>query len=154
MTGWESAIGSQLSRKLYDFHWFGKGGVFAALVGTWAENSNTVYQIGTVLTNAGGAGQDNEIAIPFYLDQGAPNTRVLHLLGQKDEAYGISTVSVNDVSQGTIDWYMPSPGDTNVFVTMTVANLRIGVNSLKFKMTSKNVASIGFRLALQCLWFT
>jgi hypothetical protein len=82
----------------------------------------------------------------------APGTYTLTILGTTSSSYGITTVYIDGVSIGTIDWY--SAGVTrNVLKTIGSVVLTAGYHKITFTVTSKNGSSSGYNWTWTVAWF-
>ena len=112
---------------------------------------STLYQPGTVLDQAiasreSTGAQNAEITFKIVL---ATGTWKLHLITFTLTNAGIYTVSMDAVSQGTLDGYS-SPNDANVLMTLAgIAVLTSGIHDLNFKMATKNASSASYYGDLQ-----
>lgn len=121
---------------------------FTVVTGTPIINAISNLQPYCVFMFQGTAALNDETTIRFNLE---PGNYTLHVLGITNSAYAISTVSIDGVTQGTIDWYTASVV-YNVIKTLAVTVSSSGVHSLNFKAASKNAASSNFNQIFTKVW--
>lgn len=108
---------------------------------------NTVTDQALASRESSGA-QNAEITFKVVL---AAGTWKLHLVTFTLGNAGIYTVSLDGVSQGTIDGYS-SPNVVNVLKTLAgIAALTSGIHDLNFKMATKNASSSSYFGDLQSI---
>jgi len=93
--------------------------------------------------------QNDEISYTFYSKAGRYTLVVLGL-SYTDEA--ISTIIIDGVIQGTIDWYNPVI-IYNSILTLPVTIATDGVHTINFRAATRNVAVIHWFLSLTAFWF-
>ena len=115
----------------------------AVVAGTWvaASDTNQMYQL--LLYNSSNA-VNNEISFKLYHKAGS---YTLEFLCITDVNYGITTISIDGVSQGTVDLYSAAIA-YNVLKTLAVTFLTSGLHTINFKVTSKNASATGYYLGL------
>ena len=86
----------------------------------------------------------------FFL---AAGNYTLNILGTSSTNRGISQILIDEVVQGTLDWYA-AKNTQNVIKTLTVTVPSDGTHKLTCKASGKNVASTDYFLVLTKLWFT
>lgn len=115
----------------------------AIIQGTWVIVTYGSIIFNTAFYNSSNAVND-EIQYKLYHKAGA---YTIEIAGITDVDKGISTVSIDGVSQGTIDWYAASIV-YNVLKTLPVVFTTSGTHTINLKITSKNTGSSGYMIYL------
>jgi hypothetical protein len=79
-------------------------------------------------------------------------TYTLNVIGATNTSHGITTVYIDGVSIGTIDWYSGSPV-RNATKTISSVVLTNGYHKITFTVTSKNVSSSAYNWVWTAAWF-
>lgn len=95
--------------------------------------------------------QNNEVVWHVALDSG---TWTLTVIGEMNTMYGISTVSLDATTLGTLDWYAGSVSYNNVKQITGISVGSAGVYALKFKAATKNASSSAYYLAFNMVTLT
>lgn len=115
--------------------------------GTWLIGINASQFMNGWITNTTHALND-EIVYKFSHKAGS---FVLWVLGRVGDWAGISTVTLDGVIQGTIDWYAAA-AVFNTLKSLAITIVADGEHTLSFKMTGKNPASSDYYLQMTLIW--
>lgn len=91
---------------------------------------------------------NDETTVKFNL---APGSYTLFILGATNASYGTTTVSIDGISQGTIDWYSASI-TFNVIKTIGITINSNAIHSLNLKVATKNASSSGYSQIFTKIW--
>lgn len=91
---------------------------------------------------------NDEVSIKFNL---SPGSYMLFMLGITNNSYGISTVNIDGVVQGTVDWYSIAQ-TLNSLKTLPINISGIQTHTLSFKAATRNGLATNFGLALTKVW--
>ena len=115
--------------------------------GTWTITITASQVLNFYLANGGT--QNDQINYTF--DSTSSGTFTLSILGSTTSNSGISTVYIDGVSQGTLDWYSGS-SVYNVVKTLSITLTTSGLHTLSFKMATQNGSSNGYYLPISAWW--
>lgn len=91
--------------------------------------------------------QNAEMSWPVVL---AAGTWVCQVVADRETAYGIASIQIDDVEKGTIDFYGVAANSLR-FATSGFAIAADGEYTLKLKITSKNASSSGYQAQISAL---
>lgn len=117
-----------------------------ATVGSWTRTQSSAHLGGGTMT--GPSTIDNSISFRVALGAG---TYTITAIGSQNATYGISTVALNGVSVGTLDWYAAGGSANNVKTITSVAVTVPGVYTLSFTAATKNASSGNYAQILNLL---
>jgi len=128
---------------------FKTGDAYNAIIqGTWAHELTTDQFMNGIFDNRGAAALNDEINYKFSCKAG---TFTLCVLTLRYISRGIATISVDGVSQGTIDFYA-SDYEPNIVLTLSVTLTTDGEHTLSFKVTGKNASSTNYYIPISSWW--
>lgn len=119
----------------------------SVLAGTWTTLLRAAGLLNAELYNFSNA-QNDGLRFRFTSKAGS---LVLVLLGQTDSNMGIVTVTLDGVSQGTIDLYTASLA-TDVYKTLTLTVVTDGEHALDLEIKTRNASSTGWYLVAAAIW--
>lgn len=122
---------------------------YLAIAGTWANNFDAAQRLGTKLANIATGAINDEISVTFHAF--SVTARTLFIRGQTDVSAGISTIYVDGVAQGTLDWY-DAGGANNVIQSLAITPARIGQNNMRIRIATKNAAATLYRFLVTEMW--
>ena len=126
----------------YSIGWFPWVAV-KSTVGTWIRGANSsVLGLGYFYNTS--AAQNDERIVDLYLDSVVWK---FAMVAYKDNTRGISTIQLDGVSQGTLDWYNAADIGSQYAEITNLTVTTPSVKSYKMIAATKNAASSGYAIA-------
>ena len=119
-------------------------------VSNFAISADATQPLKKSVNNNPGYALNDECYFPIYvLDTGS---KTLNFLGETHLNAGISTIKVDGVSKGTIDWYAADA--VNVVKSVSIGALTAGIHEMTIKMASKNALSTAYGMWFSGWWIS
>lgn len=115
------------------------GAAFTTDTGS-AQIYGRVFQFPAAINNS----FENEFTV-------AAGSYTLSMFGEKNNDRGISTIYIDDVSQGTLDWYNSTP-QLNIYQTLACTVIGDGRHVLKVIMATKHASSTNYYLIVPMMF--